>query len=159
MLISWMKHWLIPKTTLEMTIRSELTKKVICTLALHDKLLISKLWCNAISCSLQKSQNKLWKFLDRIKTNYVVLRLATCLQPIKDSSVHEAPINVKSQRRSDHIGFIVQSFTSHCKKLFPQLEPATSRSHSNNFTVAPILLFMCLQPIKGYKVVATAIYA
>lgn len=43
---------------------------------------------------------------------------------------------------SNHIGFIVCSLILHRKRLISQLEPMTTRSHDDNFTIASRLPFI-----------------
>lgn len=53
---------------------------------------------------------------------------------------------------------IVHNLILHCKRLFPQLEPMTTRSHGSNFTVPPRLPFLMVKykdkkNYKDYKVI------
>jgi hypothetical protein len=60
----------------------------------------------------------------------------------KGSPVHVAPACADPGDGPDHFGSIVRSLSLHfCKRLFPGLEPMTSRSQGSSFTAAPRLPF------------------
>lgn len=60
----------------------------------------------------------------------------------KSSSMHELP-----PMQGLEEGFIVRSLTLHYKKLFPRLEPVTTMSHDNIFTIASKLPLIYLTNI------------
>jgi hypothetical protein len=63
----------------------------------------------------------------------------------KSSPVHVALAYAGSREGSDHFGSYARSLSLHfCKRLFPGLEPMTSWSQGNSFTVVPGLPFSLL---------------
>jgi hypothetical protein len=66
--------------------------------------------------------------------------------------VHVAPACARSGEGSDHFGSYVHSFSLHfCKSLFPGLEPMTSWSQGNSFTVVRGLPFNHVNALKIYS--------
>lgn len=60
---------------------------------------------------------------------------------MKNSPVHEAPINVGFEEELDHIESMECSLTLHSNRLFLRLKSVISRSPGSNFTIASKLPF------------------